>query len=358
MTLMGWAVYPPWGYYWSHFAPALLGKEMKVSRCENGDADLGDPAIPEVIATWALFNHRRWGDMWYTAKDGRVPIDIEDTWGWMRDDINIRHYMGPIGIKRFHEWLKDKYGSLEAVNKAWETSYASFEEIDPQKDQGEEGDGLSNKPVYNKPDNPFHDWTPAVEDWDQFRTWLRCDIYRKANELIRKEIPNAELALRTEGANIPIPGSKDGSSEDMRHIYHSQRRNAMVYDVLMKENIIRFYSDYTTMPYSVSDWRKAMRQMTKNGFTGIYLAQFDHMRDILLNDHYGRQYQMHYELSEPKKGMMIHCLTAAYPWWKAAYEEGGAPGIIWSDYLCDGFATETQKRELKLLRQNMNEMAR
>lgn len=54
---------------------------------------------------------------------------------------------------------------------------------------------------------------------------------------------------------------------------------------------------------------------------------------------------MRYGLDELAKEMMIHCLMAAYPWWKATYEEGGAPGIICSDYLCDGFATETQKRD-------------
>jgi hypothetical protein len=90
----------------------------------------------------------------------------------------------------------------------------------------------------------------------------------------------------------------------------------------------------------------------------VYLPQFDHMRDILLQDAYGRPYDVHYGYDRPVKGVMIHCLMAAYPWWKATYEEGGAPGIIWSDYLCDGFATETQKRELRLLRQHLNQAAR
>lgn len=45
------------------------------------------------------------------------------------------------------------------------------------------------------------------------------------------------------------------------------------------------------------------------------------------------------------KEKRMHCLQAAYPRWKATHEEG----TLWSDYLCDGVATETQKCELKLL---------
>lgn len=45
------------------------------------------------------------------------------------------------------------------------------------------------------------------------------------------------------------------------------------------------------------------------------------------------------------KEKMMHCLQAAYPRWKATHEEG----TLWSDYLCDGVASETQKRELKIL---------
>ena len=37
-------------------------------------------------------------------------------------------------------------------------------------------------------------------------------------------------------------------------------------------------------------------------------------------------------------------------------EEGGAPGVMWSDYYCDGFATETQKREVRLMREHMSKM--
>jgi hypothetical protein len=362
MKVLGWSVYPPSGAPWFDHAKPLLGREIKYSTVQGGytgpvpHVDLGDPAVPEVIAAWTRYQYDRWGDTWFVTKDGRVPVDIEDTWGWMRDDINLRHRLGPLGLAKLREWVKAKYGSIEKTNSAWGSKYASFDEIDPQADQGIEGDGIKGEPVYNKPDHVFHDWSPAVNDWDIFRTELRMQIYRKANEIMRKHIPGAELALRTEGANLTIKGDPKSDSMHWRHVYYSQRRNAMVQDVVAKANVLHFYSDYTTLPYSEEEWRQAMREMVASGIIPAFLPQFDHMRDILLNPHYGRSYQTHYGLDQPAKGMMVHCLMAAFPWWKITYEEGGAPGIIWSDHMCDGFATETQKREIKLLREQFDLM--
>lgn len=363
LKLMGWSLYPPSGRSWYDHAGPLLGREIKYSVGPhgygfpaNGSVDMGDPIVPEVIAAWTRYNYSRWGDLWFRTADGRVPIDVEDTWGWMRDDINVRYHVGPLAIQRFRDWCRAKYGEIGNANAAWGSSYASFDEIDPEANQGIEGDGLTHGPVYNNKEHAFHDWSAAVEDWDTFRTELRMEILKKANRLIRKFIPSGELAVRSEGANLVIRG--DGRSDNMhwRHVYYSQRRNAMVFDVVQKANVLHFYSDYTTLPYTEDEWRQAMREMVAAGVIPVFLPQFDHMRDILLNPHYGREYQMHYNLDTPTKGIMVHCLMAAYPWWKATYEEGGAPGIIWSDYACDGFATETQKRELKLLRDAFRRM--
>jgi hypothetical protein len=77
------------------------------------------------------------------------------------------------------------------------------------------------------------------------------------------------------------------------------------------------------------------------------------MRDVVINKKYGTDYQLHYNLPESRKGIMMHCLTAVFPWWKAVYEEGGAPGILWDDYECDAFVTETQKREMRFFEEKL-----
>ena len=79
------------------------------------------------------------------------------------------------------------------------------------------------------------------------------------------------------------------------------------------------------------------------------------MRDIAINRRYGSDYQVHYNLPEPRKGYMMHCLVALYPWFTAVHEEGGIPGILWEDIQCDGFATETQKREMRLFREKLGQ---
>ncbi|MEN6521199.1 MAG: beta-galactosidase [Armatimonadota bacterium] len=363
MKVLGWSVYPPSSTNWYNNVEPLLGRKINYSTTSKGyshteriSVDLGNPLVPEVIAAWAVYNHKRWGDYWFTAKDGRVPVEIEDTWGWLRDDTNLRYLLGPLALNKFRDWVKTKYSSIEGVNKAWGSNYTSFDEIDPQEDQGVEGDNLSHEPVYNKPDHVFHDWNAAIADWDMFRTELRVAIYKKAAALIRKEIPNADIALRTEGANLAVAGDPKSNDMHWRHVYYAQRQNALEHDVLKSTGVVKYHSDYTTLPYTEAEWREAMREMVSDGIIPIYLPQFDHMRDILLNPYYGREYERNYNLDKPRKGMMIHCLLAAYPWWKATYEEGGAPGIIWSDYLCDGFATETQKHELRLLRDNFDKM--
>lgn len=361
MKSMGWSVYPSTGKWQYDYAEPLFGQKLKYSTTWDGvdpanttaQVDRGDPMLPEMVAAWVRYAYGRWGDFWFTTKDGRMPIEIEDSWGWMRDDINCRYVDGPLAMQKFRDWTKAKYGSIDAVNAAWGSKFTSFGEINPEDDYGTE-DGM--KMVFDRMDRVFHDWSPAMADWDTFRTELRLDTIQKITELVRKTIPNADMSLRTEGANLPIRVDPNSPSMHMRHVYYSQQRQALVYDAVKRANVITFYGDYTTLPYTEAEWRQSMRQMVADGITPVFLPQFDHMRDILINPYYGREYQMHYGLDKPAKGMMIHCLMAAYPWWKATYEEGGAPGIIGSDYLCDGFTTETQKRELKYLNRTFKKM--
>jgi hypothetical protein len=77
------------------------------------------------------------------------------------------------------------------------------------------------------------------------------------------------------------------------------------------------------------------------------------MRDIAVNEKYGTDYTVHYNTDVPVKGAMMHVLTPVYPWFKAVIEEGGIPGLLWSDYNCDGFVTETQERELRFYRDKL-----
>ena len=351
MLIEGWShLYFNGGPDLSQAASWISGKKMTIERSGPN----ADPLLPAANALVCLYNFHRWGDLYYQNHLAEVPIGAEDTNGWMRQDINIRNTMSPRTIKAFQQWTKDKYQTIETVNETWQSHYESFDQIDPQKSstaQSRYGPG-----DYTDLTAVFYDWNRAMADLDEFRTEQRLKNYRHTLELIRKEIPNATISLRTEGANVLVSGiDPHDPNPHFRHIYYSQRRAGIIAELIQKSGLVRYHYDYTTKPYTPSELRQLVRMSVRQGIIPAYLAQFDHMRDMAINERFGSDYQLHYNLPAPQKGYMMHCLTAVYPWFKAMYEEGGVPGILWEDITCDGVATETQKREMRFFYQKLTE---
>ncbi len=321
----------------------------------KGTGEHTDPNLPQAIADLVEYTYRLWGDTWYTTRDGKMPVEMEDSWGWMRYDVNMRYKFTNDPNSLFRAWLKEKYGSLSALNEAWKSGYASFDEIDTAPIDTDMRDN-SRDENYVQDDPVIHEWTPASEDFDVFRTETRMKFLGDVTRAMQRFLPNAYSSLRTEGATLIAKGDPRSADSDQRHVYYNQRRQALIYDVIKETGALRYFDDYTTIAYGLGYFRQSLREAREAGVTTFYLMQFDHMRDILLNPYYGRDYTVHYGLEEDapeKKGMMMHVLAAAYPYWRICYEEGHAPGILWADYLCDGFATETQKKEIKVLTDNL-----
>ncbi len=313
-----------------------------------------DPDLPMANAAAWMYQLKRWGDLYYQMERGHVPIGIEDTRGWMRPDLNIRYPVGERTKGEFREWLREKYGTIEKTNEAWGTDFDSFAAIDPEKDQVKNIFGHIWE--YTDRTRPFHDWNRAMEDFDIFRTQLRVKNYKDTFDIIHKDVPQAEFLLRTEGGNVIATGIDPvDPNPHMRHIYYSQRRCAIIAEELAKSDEIIFHSDYTTVPYTPAELSRLTKQAVEDGIIPVYFPQFDNMRDIAINVKYGTEYQVHYNLPEPRKGQIMHTLTAVYPWFVATYEAGGVPGILWEDYQCDGFATETQKREMRFFARKLSE---
>ena len=318
-------------------------------------------AYPEWSQTWAavaLYHHKLWGDNWYTTKDGKTIIDIEDTVGWMREGINIRYPVGSKNLADFREWSRKKYGTIEKANQAWSSSFKDFEEINPEAGQ------VATKPwghkwEYSNKTNPvFYEWSPGLEDFDRFLSEARCIRYKEVMEIVRKTIPGAIFSLRTEGGNLIIPDSSMlADSPHEAHIKYSARRNAEIGEVLSRySDVIGFCSDYPTLPYTPDEWRKLVHLSVEKGIRPMPLLASARTRDMALQQKWGDDFTTHYNLKYPAKGAMIFALQASFPTMKAVYEEGGCCGMIWADYLCDAFVTETQKKELKLMRKAMDQM--
>ncbi|MBI4580784.1 MAG: beta-galactosidase, partial [Planctomycetes bacterium] len=350
----GWGTYPFDRGTIQDIAGWITGKPWTLEQFSFGGYQAvshADPLLPAASAAAWLYQFHRWGDLYYQSPGGDVPISVEDTRGWLRQDVNTRFPLGTRTTQALRDWLRAKYRTIAAVNAAWGASFESFDEIDPDKDQVVNRFGHLWE--YTNPSNPFHDWNDAVADLDTFRTELRFRNYRDVIEQVRGEIPQAAICVRTEGANVLVGGLDPGDpNPHVRHIYYSQRRCGLIAEIIQKSGVVKRHSDYTTIPYTPRELRELIAAAVSQGVVPAYLPQFDNMRDIAINARYGTEYQVHYNLPEPRKGYLMHVLTAAYPWWQATAEAGGVPGILWEDHQCDGFATETQKRELRLFKQH------
>lgn len=351
----GWISYPFDRGTISNIAEWITGREYIMATVPSSYGDGADyishcdPKLPEANAMAALYQFYRWGDLYYQTEQGDVPFGIEDTRGWLRDDVNTRFTIGTDTLKHFQNWLHKKYRTIEALNRAWDTGFEGFNRIDPQDSAVLNRWG--HKWEYTNRDAVFHDWNQAVTDFDIFRTEQRVQNYRDTLDHIRKVIPPATLLLRTEGGNVIVDGLDPTTpNPHYRHIYYSQRRCAIIAEILQKAGQPRYHSDYTTMPYSPSELAELVPAAVEGGIIPAWLPQFDNMRDIALNERYGHDYQIHYNIDRPMKGYMMHRLVALFPWFKTVYENGGIPGVLWEDMQCDGFVTETQKREMKIFK--------
>ncbi len=321
MVLEGWGAYPFDRGANGPIAAWITGRPAGITEWSRDGATIShaDPVLPAVNAAVWLYQFRRWGDLYLQTGSGQVPIGVEDTRGWMRQDVNVRHPIGARTVRAFREWVRRKYGRIEDANAAWGTSYESFDRIEPEKDQV--ANQFGHIWEYVRADHPFHDWNRAVDDLDEFRTEQRVANYRDTLELVRKEIPDAVISLRTEGGNVLAAGlDPRDPNPHLRHIYYSQRRCAAIAEVLQRSGLVKFHSVYITVPYTPSELRPLVRACVAQGIVPMWLPQFDNMRDIAINRRYGSDYQVHFNLPEPRKGYMMHCLTALYPWFKAVYE--------------------------------------
>ncbi|MFQ3548245.1 MAG: beta-galactosidase [Armatimonadota bacterium] len=270
----GWGSYPFDRPDIKYISQWITGNVINIEMVKDNYAlDHSDPYLPIANANVYLYQFYRWGDLYYQMESGEVPIGIEDTRGWMRKDLNIRYPDGDLTLKAFQDWVKEKYSTIESANKAWNIDYKSFEEINPQENQVLNIFG--HKWEFTDKNNPFHDWNQAMEDYDTFRTELRIRNYSDTIAEVRKEIPDAKFLLRTEGANVIVDGiDPEDRNPHMRHIYYSQRRCGAIADIIQQSDIVRWHSDYTTIPYTSTELRKLTKMAVEQGIIPIYLAQF------------------------------------------------------------------------------------
>lgn len=331
-----------------------------------------DANLDIANAYCANYTYNRYGDLLWQAADGIIPITTEDTRGWMRIDIPVRYYHGSATELNFGQWLKSKYPTIKELNEAYGygADYINFESIRVSQEASNSADAnYGSGLTYDNQNLPFHDWTTAMTDFDLYRTVERANNYKNILDNLETSVTskyqgstlsNTKITLRTEGANWMVAGiDPDTTNSHYRHVYYSQRRCAMVAEIMQSSGTTFGHSDYTTLPYSPSEVYELTKMASEQGIVEFPLAQFNRMRDIAINPLYGTSlYTTEYNLTDDgmTKGAYISTCTALFPWFKAVYEGGGVPGILWQDYLCDGMATSTQYKEIKFYKEKIEEM--
>ena len=345
IKLEGWIAYP-------YDTPGTLGQANLLYGEHYASASHGHPDLAAANAKNALWQFKRWGDNYWIGGQDTVVLDAEDTRGWMRIDFNARKRMDDYSKANFRVFLQERYGEIAALNADWGTEFASFDAIDPEEGTLDDHGWAS----YKTPTSVFREWSRPLELLDIFRTTERIRDYQMLLDGVKEELPTAKFNLRTEGANwiVSVDPSSDNPHE--RHIYYSQRRCGIIAELLQEAKVLYSASDYTTLPYTPGEVATLTARAVREGVVPMLLPQFDRMRDIAINARHGNDFTYEYHLSgENTKGAYINTVCSVFEWFRATYENGGVPGILWQDYLCDGYATQTQRKEIAFFTKKLQE---
>lgn len=347
LKLQGWITYP-------YESSNAMNQANKLFGTKFAEAGFGSKDLAEANGMNAVWQFQRWGDNYWLGDNNTVLLDVEDTRGWMRVDFNARFRIDGSSKQYFRFFLMDMYGSdIDELNEDWGTSYKSFDEIDPEAGTVDDHGWAS----YKVDGIVFEEWSRPQEVLDMFRTLERIQDYQRILEAVADTIPTAKISMRTEGANWLATVDPTTSNSHYRHVYYSQRRCGIIPELMAESEVLYSASDYTTLPYTPSEVAELTASSIENGIVPMLLPQFNRMRDIAINEKFGNDYTYEYNLNseDATKGAYISTVCSVFEWFRATYENGGVPGILWQDYLCDGYATATQRKEIAFFTQKLTE---
>ena len=123
---------------------------------------------------------------------------------WECNDWGLRNYE-PTFVRGFRRWLARRYGNLDALNAAWATKHASFDEIGaPAPDaRRQTRHGLLRNPVAER----------AVIDFTLYQSVAQTDAIRRVSRAFKEACQWRKLVYIFYGYTLELCGLQEGISQ-------------------------------------------------------------------------------------------------------------------------------------------------
>lgn len=342
----GFKVLPMLSYVRLQWVSQFSDKErlMEGAPLEYGihRVDALDPDFPKAFAEIVSRTYEYANDVLYRTADGKIPMALssEQSYGYPFWASNLPTRWGgssEANVLAFREWLKEKYSTIDKLNKAWKWEYQSFEEIDPS-------------PITTiRPSeymDPWKEWGPAIEDFDLFRSEIHGDFWRKTVEEIKRRHPDVICGQNVFG----------GYASDEETIYYGFY-NWGVQDY--KGDTINWQARRTAcLPEDMLFYDFMICWNTGSPDAAKKHVEFWHQHgiDTII---YARPYpkvvpggdvpiRTHCYLDLDMNGNIIWSYnTSFFPTYKATYEAGGLMGVLNDSYVGSKM-NEIQRTEIEM----------
>ena len=172
--------------------PWLQRKDFQSIHCVTGrpPADATKPfetADGKLLNSVGLFTHVNFNapsvEKWWEEYVPRVAKETRnaDRIAYWKVHNEFGFHSGELfdysegSIAKYRAWLKNRYGSIEQLNDGWNTTWVSFDVVEP--------------PRKNLADN-LANWL----EWRRFTSWNFARYFRETGDMLRKILPNAKVS--------------------------------------------------------------------------------------------------------------------------------------------------------------------
>jgi len=116
------------------FAPDWAHKKFRDAFVQ---APISDVSAPPSSSFYSDHKGIQAAILRFMTETARVAASYPNFYGWdLWSEPRAMRLVGPETRVRYRQWLKNKYKSIDALNLEWYETYASFDDIDPQRTGG------------------------------------------------------------------------------------------------------------------------------------------------------------------------------------------------------------------------------